>query len=140
MKNERLEQHQSLNRRSVLAIATFPILSACSADMRPKRPYSLPIDLTKAGSQAVFEIESLVPELGVGIELVFHFENEKQRAELLDKVEMRVANPSRPLAFDNPHIGIVVPLRVLFKSENSTLYDDLRQTKEAFSASAKKTS
>jgi hypothetical protein len=132
-----MHYHQNMSRRRALALCAIPMLSACTADMRPKRPYSLSIDLTIAGSQAVFEIESLVPELGVAIELVFHYENEKQRAELLDKVMNRPINPARPpLARENPMTGVVVPMKVVFKSEREVLFDGIRLSKEAVSGSA----
>jgi hypothetical protein len=126
----------NMSRRRTLALCAIPMLSACTADMRPKRPYSLPIDLTIAGSQAVFEIESLVPELGVAIELVFHFENQKQRTELLDKVKNRLTEPTKPPHRENPPKGVVVPIKVVFKSEREVLFDGIRLTKEAISLSA----
>ena len=112
------------------------LLAGCGADMKPKRPYAVPFDLSRAGHVAKFDIEVLEPNVGVALTLVFYFQDEAQRKYLTDAVMRAIRDPNFPDSLEKKETGQVVPIHVKVTSGQETVFEGVRLTKGAYSGSA----
>jgi Domain of unknown function (DUF5625) len=124
-----------MNIYTTILTAVF-LLSACSTDMKPPRPYALPFDLNQAGNTASFDIEVLANELGVGLIFMFHHSDKMQREYLRSKVCEDALQPSSPVSSANPRTGLIIPTEVRFIRGDTVLFNKILQTKGCLSGSA----
>ena len=117
----------------LVLISILLTLVGCGADMNPKRPYTVPFDLSKAGHVVKFDIEVLEPTVGVGLILVFYFQDEAQRKYLFDAVKRQIRDPDQPNSTQTPETGQIVPIHVKVTSGQDTVFEGVRLTKAASS-------
>ena len=130
---------QKINHMKIirfLLTAVIALLAGCSSDMNPKRPYTVPFDLSKAGHIVKFDIEVLEPTVGVGLILVFYFQDETQRTYLTDAVMRPMRDPDQPNSAQTPETGQVVPIHVKVTSSQDIIFEGVRLTKAAQSLTA----